>query len=234
MRRGVLRRPRLAGDLDAVDLRPPAGAVLHDAGHHLGELLGDLGGDRLAHLLRVGLVDDGEVGRLDLGDQVGLHQRAVVGHGGGDHGGLHRRQLDVLLADRADPELRVVLDVPERARRDLQRHVEASASSMPKASAMSRTLSSPRSMPSWAKAVLQEMVSASIRGCFAACCCSSRRRSSPAWCVVPGSVSMSGAGIEVSRRVLAGGQGGGRHDDLEHRAGRVALVDRLVGELVVG
>ena len=64
---GVLRRPRLAGHLHAVDLRPAAGAVLHDADHHLGELAGDLRGDRLAHLLRVGLVDDGEVGRLDLG-----------------------------------------------------------------------------------------------------------------------------------------------------------------------
>jgi hypothetical protein len=42
------------------------------------------------------------------------------------------------------------------------------SSSMPKASAMLRTLSSPRSMPSWAKAVLQEMVSASMSGWSAA------------------------------------------------------------------
>src|ERR1700710_1844774 len=50
----------------------PAGAVGDHAGHHLGQLARDVAGDRLAHLLRVGLVDDGEVGGLDRVDQVGL------------------------------------------------------------------------------------------------------------------------------------------------------------------
>src|SRR4051812_4990253 len=43
---GVLRRTGLAADLEAVDLRPLAGAVLDHADHHLAQVTGDLAVDR--------------------------------------------------------------------------------------------------------------------------------------------------------------------------------------------
>ena len=138
--------------------------LLDDAGHHLGELVGDVGGDRLAQLLRVGLVDDGEVGRLHLVDQVGLHQACRRWR-------RRRRSSRPAAASAGRPagrsscaERGVVLDVPELARRD-----RAAGSRSPRRRCRTPRpcrgrLSSPRSMPSWAKAVLQEMVSASISG----------------------------------------------------------------------
>ena len=100
------------------------------------------------------------------------------------------------------------------------------SSSMPNASAISRILSSPSSMPSMAKAVLQEMVSASMSDC------------SPVLLQLEplklgmtrellGSWNSSGAGITVSG-VYPSCEGGGRHDHLEDRAGRVDLARRLV------
>ena len=98
--------------------------------------------------------------------------------------------------------------------------------SMPKASAVSRTRSSPSSSPSWAKAVLQEIVSASISGC------------SPVGLQAdPLKLGIDPAAVGQRELVRRGDDGlrgvpvlqcGGGHDDLEDRAGRVVLVDRLV------
>ena len=51
----------------------------------------------------------------------------------------------------------VVLDVADAAAGSTGSGISKLSPSMPKASAISRTVSSPRSMPSWAKAVLQEI-----------------------------------------------------------------------------
>ena len=66
-----LCRTRLARHPDTVDPRPASAALLHDAHHHLGELRGDVGRRRAPELLGLGAVEDGEVGRPHLIDQIG-------------------------------------------------------------------------------------------------------------------------------------------------------------------
>src|ERR671920_1979462 len=66
---GVLRGTGLAADLEAVDLRAPAGALLDDTDHHLPQLTGDLAVDRGTQHLQVGVVDRAAVRAEQL-----LHQ----------------------------------------------------------------------------------------------------------------------------------------------------------------
>src|SRR3954447_11856111 len=83
----VLCRAGLATDLDAVDLRGAAGAVLDDVGHHALQLGRHIAVDGRAQDAGVGLVDRAGVS-LQRVDDVRAHLLAAVGDRSRDHGAL--------------------------------------------------------------------------------------------------------------------------------------------------
>src|SRR2546430_3374742 len=108
----VLCRSGLPADAETVDLRLGTRTPLDDALHHLLQVAGHLAVDRLPEDLGRGLRGRGQVGRLELVDQVRPHLVTAVGHRRRDQRGLHRGDPHVLLPDAGlGHEVRVVLPV---------------------------------------------------------------------------------------------------------------------------
>src|SRR6266446_5372243 len=99
--RDHLRGPRLAGDVDARDLRADAGAFVHHRPQRLAQERPHRGRELhvAGHLARVA-VEHAAIRTLDALDETRLPEHAAVGDGRHEAGHLQRRHQDLALADR--------------------------------------------------------------------------------------------------------------------------------------
>ena len=239
-RSAVLRGSGLARDRHAGDLRRGAGPMVNHVDHHRGELGGGLRRDRLPELPRAERLHDHapDASRTSVTEPRRHLDAAVRDRGrrpAPSASGSPRRSPARSPSTRAAAGCAV-----ERRRRgrDLalgeRQGRTGSARSNPYAWACATSVSAPRSSPIPPNTTLHETVSAwSSVICGAPLEARSRCRSSSACCVVCGRSSSCGFGYGVVRRRAGLERRGGRHE-LERRARRIQLLDRLRQQRLAG